>query len=283
MLGPLGLPAPTTSANDNNATTNANTQNRLSHVANNTALAAWANTAFPVERDGFATAGDGGRARYTWSSTACTAADGGSQITATAGGCWNIAKNELLNDQMFGADCTNTNDSTAAVQAMWTAAANLQMTIKHRACVAKLTSPITVAGFVNSEGMRPQLVKSNAGSGTANTIGNGAWYHLAHTGKGFIFTPAKGNTYPYLEYGQNVRGFGTYRDQPTPSSTAGTAFTPCACDFDLTFSFAGANVDVPTLNPTKAIYLDNGGKTNIEHFEGSHYKSASTPRATTTS
>lgn len=65
-------------------------------VDNNTQLAAIAVSStwsgFAVERKGFATVGDGGRATYIYATSACSmnagAGDGGSQVAATAGGCW---------------------------------------------------------------------------------------------------------------------------------------------------------------------------------------------------
>ena len=59
------------------------------HVANNAALAQMPVALGRVRRDGFATAGDGGVADYTLTTTPCAIAggDGGSQIPLNGGGC----------------------------------------------------------------------------------------------------------------------------------------------------------------------------------------------------
>ena len=61
-------------------------------VANNAELSVSSSLAAVVVRDGFASSGDGGRATYMYSSTACaiSGGDGGSQIPSNFGGCWNI-------------------------------------------------------------------------------------------------------------------------------------------------------------------------------------------------
>lgn len=58
-----------------------------------------------VRRDGYATAGDGGAANYFYSSSACTlnsgTGDGGSQIPASGGGCWNVEAQSLVDIRVW--------------------------------------------------------------------------------------------------------------------------------------------------------------------------------------
>lgn len=104
MTGALGLPAPVASANDNNATTNANSQNRLSHVANAAALATWTNYAFPVERDDVGII-------YTDTGASCTNADGFAQVQPATGHCWQVVAGSKWSPRIWGA---NGGDDSAA-------------------------------------------------------------------------------------------------------------------------------------------------------------------------
>lgn len=63
-----------------------------SRVANNTELSAALPAAGVITREGYTAYGDGGRATYAYSSSACAIAggDGGSQVPSSFGGCWNI-------------------------------------------------------------------------------------------------------------------------------------------------------------------------------------------------
>ena len=96
-------------------------------ATSNNALAAlsvaslWKGTS--VSRSGFRTAGDGGAAVYTWSSSACSlnsgAGDNGSQVKPNAGiGCWiaNFAGTQPT-PLAWGAVGNGTTDDTIAVQA----------------------------------------------------------------------------------------------------------------------------------------------------------------------
>lgn len=70
------------------------TNGGVPHVASLTALQSYPTTyGNYVHRDGYTTAGDGGGANYFYSSSSCSlasgAGDGGSQVQALAGGCWN--------------------------------------------------------------------------------------------------------------------------------------------------------------------------------------------------
>lgn len=98
---------------------------RTVRVANRTALGLAAPALSPIMRDGYALAGDGGRATYTHSTTACaiSGGDGGSQIPSAAGGCWLIdwaSVGNVATPELFGARFAGGGSSavdTPAVQA----------------------------------------------------------------------------------------------------------------------------------------------------------------------
>ena len=85
---------PPVAVNSNSETTpdtTANSQNRLSRVANAAALAAWTNYAFPVERD------DVSGAKWVDTGASCTNADGYAQVQPAAGHCWKLLPITLAN------------------------------------------------------------------------------------------------------------------------------------------------------------------------------------------
>lgn len=99
----------------------------LTHVANNSALQSITTTILgifsTIHRDGYASAGDGGKMDYNWSSSACTlnsgAGDGGSQVQAAGIGCWlwdPQASGVPL--EAFGGDGTATKDDAAFASAI---------------------------------------------------------------------------------------------------------------------------------------------------------------------
>jgi hypothetical protein len=123
-----GITVPTRTAGDN--TTNAATTafvstsllNRLTHVANNSSLQSITTTLIGVfatiHRDGYATAGDGGKMDYNWTASACSlnsgAGDNGSQVQAAGAGCWIWDPQASgVPPEVFGADTTATNDNAA--------------------------------------------------------------------------------------------------------------------------------------------------------------------------
>ena len=92
------------------------------HAANNTALLQAPASAARLFRDGYATAGDGGGAVYTWNAAACSlnsgAGDNGAQVPALGGGCWLVDfQGAPANVLVWGADRTGASDTTATVQA----------------------------------------------------------------------------------------------------------------------------------------------------------------------
>ena len=106
-------------------------------VINNAALAALPLTGLvsgqsAIYRQGYYSSGDGGGARYTWSSSACSlnfgVGDGGSQVQNTAGGCWLADfSNNPANIMQWGAIGNGVTDDTTVVQAAWSAASSLKI------------------------------------------------------------------------------------------------------------------------------------------------------------
>ena len=98
------------------------------HVANNAALQALTDTSLPVERDGFAAAGDGGQARYSYSPAGCpvSGGDGGTQVPAGVGGCWLADRLDRLTPKLFGG-LPGTADSAVAFRAELAAALRLNL------------------------------------------------------------------------------------------------------------------------------------------------------------
>lgn len=99
----------------------------LTHVATTALLkAAVGVLGLSIRRDGYYASGDGGAGTYKWSASACVlnngAGDGGTQIPATAGGCWLLVDLQL-NVLAFGAypNYTNSGTTTTAFNYWWTA------------------------------------------------------------------------------------------------------------------------------------------------------------------
>lgn len=89
----------------------------VTNVATNAALRALVPTSIAY-RAGFYAAGDGGAMTYTFSSTPCTLADNGAQVSSTAAtGCWTaIINGASVNVLVWGAQC-GASDSTTFVLA----------------------------------------------------------------------------------------------------------------------------------------------------------------------
>ena len=69
-----------------------------------------------VDRAGFSTPGDGGGARYVYSSSACSlnsgGGDNGSQVQASGGGCWLLDNKGCPSIKIFGGQGNNAADNT---------------------------------------------------------------------------------------------------------------------------------------------------------------------------
>ncbi len=94
----------------------------LEHLATNASLKNYAGPAAIVVRDSYLAVGDGGMAVYTYSSSACIAADNGLQVQATAlPGCWIMDIGAMRPDvRQWGAN-TAAEDNSTALQAAFNA------------------------------------------------------------------------------------------------------------------------------------------------------------------
>jgi hypothetical protein len=92
------------------------------HAANNTALLRAPASAARIFRDGYAAAGDGGGASYTWNAAACSlnsgAGDNGSQVPALGGGCRLGDFTAVMPSlKVWGAACDGITDDASAIVA----------------------------------------------------------------------------------------------------------------------------------------------------------------------
>lgn len=151
---------------------------------------------------------------------------------------------DRLSVKDFGVVGDGVVDDTAAMQAAIDAADCLYvprgMDIRLTSTI-EITSPITIIG----DGCAPYSAFTTTNL-SANVRGEGAWFHIDHTGVGFDARPAGGQ--PALGIVRFI-GVGTFRNQPAPG--AGT-FTPTANDFD--FDCGAVDIDLTDFlcwNPTK--------------------------------
>lgn len=149
-----------------------------------------------------------------------------------------------------------TTDMTAAIQAAVTA----YPVVKFQSCIYNLTAPIAVGKNILT-GVEPGPMTTGASSPTANP---GTWFHINHTGRGFVLS---------TQHDGFLEKFGTFRTQPTPSTSYPVAYTPTAHDYDIyTADMYDITIrDIVLLNPTKGIYCGGtvgGGRINITNIKG---------------
>lgn len=151
-----------------------------------------------------------------------------------------------------------TGDQTSAVQAMLNdleiAGGGFEVEVGDG--VACLTAPIVVD--------QPVAIRGRGASpynGAIGTRGNGSWFYVNHTGRGFVVDGTS-----FLG-GVRFSGLGTFRPQPTP----GPGWTPTGHDFDVYIDNADVTLDDVVLwNPTKGVCLANGaaGRLTMNHVRG---------------
>lgn len=142
----------------------------MPHLATNAALKAfpssaisilqtWNGAPVTVERDGFSAPGDGGRAKYVYSASACTlnsgAGDNGAQVYPNSGsGCWNVDwPPSGLSPQVWGPAGTGLSDDTATLTAAFAASGALGKKLVFDAVhLYEVTGPIAVSTPVTVEG-----------------------------------------------------------------------------------------------------------------------------------
>jgi hypothetical protein len=174
----------------------------------------------------------------------------------------------------FGAVGDDVADDTVAVQN----AINYAMTSGKRAVyfptakvAYKLTAPINInlPVAVYGDGCVPTIANSTT---VASTRGPGSWFHLAHTGKGFVVD--SGDSIGIN--GVTFSGVGTVRDHPTPNGAS--AWSPTVSDWDFFFhnsTDCGLD-DVVILNPFQGVIQTgdngNGGRFNVRGLKGQPMK-----------
>jgi hypothetical protein len=182
-----------------------------------------------VSRSGFTTAGDGGAANYTWSTSACSlnlgAGDNGSQVAPTTGvGCWLKSPGEMT-PLIFGAKGDSSTDDSAAIAATFAA------------CTAvnggEVVFPPTGKMYVV---LHADLITA-ANAGGCGWKGKGGHYWPANfydntpgdwSVKGaWIWCQDTANACAEMSApGQSVIGLNFWQTHPTPSSTT-CSTTPC--------------------------------------------------------
>lgn len=170
----------------------------------------------------------------------------------------------------FGAVGDDVADDTVAVQnAINYAMTSGKMAVYFPAAKVayKLTAPININQpvAIYGDGCVPY---TDVSSVTTNTRGSGSWFHLAHTGRGFMVT--NGAT-PYIT-GVTFEGIGTFRDHPTPNGAA--AWSPTVSDWDFYFNNSTdcSMKDCVILNPYLGVMQTgtdgNGGRFNVSGVIG---------------
>ena len=172
-------------------------------VANNTALKALAGTTVAsVRRNGFATAGDGGAARYVWNASNCVTADDGAQVQPSGTGCW-IAdfSGAVPTPKVWGAVGDGTTNDTTKVQAAITAMASTTLAsaqkklrvVDHPYCVTALTIPTGIT----IEGSGPPVAATETNSGLKACSTNASLITVSGNGSkisGLVINGNGGNT-----------------------------------------------------------------------------------------
>lgn len=166
--------------NDNKPDTTANSQNRLSHVANMAAVAGWANTGQPVEVDGFAAAGDGGRHRVVFdSANKCgagghPAADGVTCVNSTVvtAGSWNIDWGSVNNTAgicMFE-NCGSVTDDTAGLKAAVATLKPVDISMRGGSMVLSSDVPLHSGQKIFGAGLGKSFITVNSNSGFSKGV-----------------------------------------------------------------------------------------------------------------
>jgi hypothetical protein len=150
----------------------------------------------------------------------------------------------------------NTTPGTTDMTAELQAAINAHKNVKLQGTIYKLTETITLKA-TRLTGVEVSPYKASAHPST----GVGTWLYINHTGKGFTNS----------DHGFIVECLGTYRLQPTPSSSYPVAYTPTAHDYDFYLDgyYDQEIRNVCLLNPTKGIYVTgNSGRINLYNITG---------------
>lgn len=234
-------------------------------VATNTVLKAVPAGAFATAyRSGFAVAGDGGAATYTWSGTACPlnagAGDNGSQVAPAVGtGCWLLQPANPTDIRVWGAKADNATDVGPFMQAAYTAN------------VGCISIPAGIFAWSTAVTMTAQ-VPCFRGSGwnEATQIGalstsnmTGTWLHFSSAG----FSPVTISAITGQGGIGGFSGIAFYQDQPAP----GGGWAPTAYPYIFTLSNNLGRVDFDNLmfyNTTHCISISASSRNRITNIAG---------------
>ena len=249
---------------------------KLSHVANNTALAAWASTAYPAMRDAFATAGDGGKAVFNFfpgytcaTAPATPSADGFSCIPSTVvAGAWlpdPATWFQGLTPQQFGAlgnsngTTGNGHDDSPPLQA-WLNFGQLNRVARLKLPMQNFTYYRTTAPLtLNYTGAFIQGDYCSPGYSGNFLPGAGSVLFFDHPGQGIQFNAGE----------STFQDMCTYRAQPSPAGvqTAATGATTAGSpNVVLTAPNSAIKVFDPITGsgvPAGSVVITNTGGTTI--------------------
>lgn len=165
---------------------------------------------------------------------------------------------DVINAKDYGVNC-NSNGTTGngvdnavalqkAIDAVKVSNRTFSLVLPQGVCRLASTVTIDAAITLQAAGGAPYVT-------APGTLGRGTWLYFDHTGKGLAIDGVSSLA------GIKLSGFGTLRNQPAP----GPAWAPSANDYDIYIDNADVYVDdLLLLNPTKGIYLTNGGYGRLE-------------------
>jgi hypothetical protein len=184
----------------------------------------------------------------------------GLAVPSTAGDM-DIGVGAVVTLQDFGAVGDDVTDDTKSVQDAvdYCGQTGASLRVYRTTNAYRLTAPIQITAplVFLGDGCSPDNGGTVANHGVR---GAGSWFHLAHTGRGFVMRPQGGEL-----TGVIFDGIGTFRDHPDPVA----GWSPTAHDFD--FYCDGENGDfrwsnVTVLNPYQAFYLN--GRCTLDNVRG---------------
>lgn len=220
------------------------------------AVAAAATITAPVvyfRTAGYVSAGDGGGALYK---RVVSEPSHAGKIQSADGAWWEISALEI-NPLMLGAVGDGVTDDTTAMQNAVDTAIALQVPLVIPRRRFRLRSSVTISRGLQiiGQGWEPYLQRNDEGApGTVNPVGAGSYFYCSDTGFNlFNVTARSGVTFQDVAFDWS---------HPTPSATAGTAWTPIAYGWAIyTASCEVLKINrVYLRNAVKGIRVDSGAE-----------------------
>lgn len=234
--------------------------NRVVSAVHNAALAATSPLLSPVLRLGYAAAGDCPAVLYKYTTSTVTP-DGGSAIAALVGGTWIAAIPGKADVGIWGvvADSngtpgSGTDNAPQLKKAIAWAQKGARTLFFTNTVAAKAVNAITGQTFYRFASPIDNIAGSISFEGEGSETAVSTLY-FDHAGRGFDIGAAMPDVGSI-----RFECLGTWRNQPTPSSTANTAFTPANNDYDIFKPGKGDLTirDVLMFNPTNGLYVTYG-------------------------